>query len=59
MKFKKDGKVYANIDALLHEACPKGGTGCYRENCAIRNRIAAIPMQPSIRKKQRDTLALR
>lgn len=38
MRFKKDGKVYDNIDAMLHEACPKGGTGCYRENCAIRDK---------------------
>lgn len=38
MRFRKDGKVYGNIDALLHEACPKGVTGCYRKNCAIRDK---------------------
>lgn len=38
MKFKKDGKVYANIDALLHEACPIENRYCFRESCMIRDK---------------------
>lgn len=38
MKFKKDGKVYANIDALLHEACPIRNPYCFRESCMIRDK---------------------
>lgn len=38
MKFKKDGKVYANIDALLHKACPIRNPYCFRESCMIRDK---------------------
>ncbi len=38
MKFKKDGQVYANVDALLHEACPIETHYCLRENCMIRDK---------------------
>lgn len=38
MKFEKDGKVYANIDALLHEACPTRNPYCFRESCMIRDK---------------------
>lgn len=38
MKFEKGGKVYANIDALLHEACPISKPYCFRENCMIRDK---------------------
>ena len=38
MQFKKDGKVYANIDALLHEACPIRNHCCFRESCMIRDK---------------------
>lgn len=38
MKFEKDGKVYANIDALLHEACPIETHYCLRKSCMIRDK---------------------
>lgn len=38
MKFEKDGKVYANIDALLHEACPIETHYCFRKSCMIRDK---------------------
>lgn len=38
MKFKKGGKVYANIDALLHEACPIRNPYCFWESCMIRDK---------------------
>ena len=38
MKFEKDGKVYANIDALLHEACPIETHYCFRKSYMIRDK---------------------
>ena len=38
MKFKKDGKVYDDIDALLHEACPIETHYCLRKSCMIRDK---------------------
>ena len=38
MKFEKDGKVYADIDALLHKACPISNPYCFRESCMIRDK---------------------
>lgn len=38
MIFKKNGKVYANIDALLYEACPIENRYCFRESCMIRDK---------------------
>ena len=37
MKFKKDGKVYDNIDALLHETC-FAGTHYHCGSCMIRDK---------------------
>ena len=37
MKFKKDGKVYDDIDALLHETC-FAGTHCHCGSCEIKDK---------------------
>lgn len=37
MKFKKDGKVYDDIDALLHETC-FAGTHYHCGSCMIRDK---------------------
>lgn len=38
MKFKKGGQVYANVDALLHKACPIETHYCLRKSCMIRDK---------------------